>query len=769
MLKTHSPAKCRIVIPALITTISLAVLFPIKPVASAEAADSGQWTAASGKIDALLQKGYAEHKIKANPEISDEVFLRRVYLDIIGRIPSLPEAQEFINSKADDKRPRLIDRLLSSEGYVSHSYNFWADILRINNQLGNAAGPAESAYRLWVKSALRENKPYDQFVKELVSARGHLWENGAIGYYMRDRGMPLDNMSNTVRVFLGTRLECAQCHNHPFDKWTQMDYFKMAAFSFNVDANRYQTDNRKAFEDYTQKIYREQVDKLAKSKYKDLGKKEAQNKAAQDARGQRDTEFAIMKQASADLYRPIRYTSVSDNNRSLRLPHDYQYDDAKPKDKVTAAAMFGGEIDLGKADDPVEAYAEWMTSPDNPSFTKVIANRLWKKVFGVGIIEPVDELSDQTVASNPELLTYLEGLMRELNYDTRAYLQTLYNTKAYQRRAYSEEIVAGVPYYFPGPVLRRMTAEQVWDSLIVMLIDDPDHYQPRFKKDLSEIEQQKQIYESLEERNPEEYLVMMKEVAKVSADIRVREEKVREAFQKARKEENVEQISKLSRELREFRRETYDKISEVAYNKLSKGAELDGMMANLGISSSMVDEVKTQLPKPRTDKMEKRKMDPAVESMGKAERQAYKEKFAKEKKQIDQDARDWSRATSEMARASELQSPARRGHFLREFGQSDRETIENANGEASVPQALNLLNGPIADMLTNANSVFTRELGRANTPEEKIRKIYLTMLTREPTAAEMKTLLAEIEANGGRGYDNIVWALLNTQQFMFVL
>lgn len=766
MLKILSTAKSRIATPVLITSVSIAVLFPCQTLT---AADAGQWTPASKKIDSLLQKGYEEHNIKANPEVSDEVFLRRIYLDIIGRIPSLAEAQEFLNSKAEDKRPRLIERLLSSEGYVSHSYNFWADILRINSALGNGAGPAESAYRLWVKSALRENKPYDQFVRDLVSARGHLWDNGAIGYYMRDRGMPLDNMSNTVRIFLGTRLECAQCHNHPFDKWTQMDYFKMAAFSYNVDANRYQTDNRKVFEDYTRKIYREQVGKLAKGKYKDLGKKEAQNKAAQEVRRQRDTEYTIMRRASADLYRPIRYTSVSENTRSLRLPHDYQYDDAKPKDKVTAAAMFGEEIDLEKADDPVDAYAAWMTSPDSPTFTKVIANRLWKKVFGVGIIEPVDELSDQTVASNAELLAYLEELMRELNYDMRAYLQALYNTKAYQRQAHSEEIIAGMPYHFPGPILRRMSAEQVWDSLIVMLIDDPDHYQPRFKNDLSEIERQKQSYESLEERSPEEYLEMMKEVAKVTGAIRVREDKVREAYQKARQEEDVEGIRKLSRELREFRRETYDKISKVAYNKLSKGGEMNEMMANLGMTSSMMDEVRTQLPKPKTDKTKNPKMDPAVKSMDQAERQAYKEKLAKEKKLLAKEARDWSRATSEMARASELQSPARRGHFLREFGQSDRETIENANGEASVPQALNLLNGPIADMLTNANSVFTRELGRANTPEEKIRKIYLTMLTREPTAAEMETLLAEVEASGEQGYDNIVWALLNTQQFMFVM
>jgi hypothetical protein len=93
--------------------------------------------------------------------------------------------------------------------------------------------------RNFVKESLRENKPYDAFVREMVAAQGKAWDNGAIGYYMRDRGMPLDNMANTVRVFLGTRIECAQCHNHPFDKWTQMQFYKMAAFTYGVQTQDY--------------------------------------------------------------------------------------------------------------------------------------------------------------------------------------------------------------------------------------------------------------------------------------------------------------------------------------------------------------------------------------------------------------------------------------------------------------------------------------------------------------------------------------------------
>lgn len=748
--------------PMCAAVLGLLILFDGLSVTEVDAADA---SVASEKIDNLIQKSYQQHKITANPEASDEVFLRRIYLDVIGRIPSLTEAQAFNLSKDVNKRAHLVDSLLNSEGFVSHNYNYWADILRINSRLGGAAAEAEAAYRLWVKSSLRANKPYDQFVKELVSARGHLWENGAIGYYQRDRGMPLDNMSNTVRIFLGTRLECAQCHDHPFDKWSQMDYFKMAAYTFNVDANRYQTDNRKAFNARIQKITREQTKKLIEEKYSDLDKREAQKEARKDLRGKRNTKYSMLRRASQDLYRPIRYTSVSENKRKLLLPHDYKYDDAKPKSKVSEATMFGGAIDLDDADDKVDAYADWMTSPDNPTFTRVIANRLWKRVFGVGVMGAVDELTDQTVNSNPALMSYLEDLMRDLNYDTRAYLQILYNSKTYQRAAFTEEIVAGVPYYFPGPALRRMTAEQVWDSLMVMLIDDPDHYQPRLESDLNAIERQKQIYESLEDIDSKKYFKMIEEVVEVTKSINVKEEKMRKAYQKARSEEDVEKSRTLRKSLANLRQETYQAIADVAYDKVSKGGETQEMMANLGMSSSMMATVNSKLPK--TKRIGKKAYKKAMRdsSLSKDEKKA----FAVKAKKMQEDAKSWTRATKQMARASELQSPAKRGHFLREFGQSDRETIENANSAASVPQALNLLNGATAEMLRNANSVFGQEIEKASTAEGKINTIYMTMLTRKPTDLEMKKLLLEIESNGEKGYDNIVWALLNTQQFIFVL
>ncbi len=746
--------------PGRLTALSICLILALLalPVLAKESADQAA-VSPSEKIDALIEKGYREHAVTPNPVISDEVFLRRVYLDLAGRIPSLTEAEAFLNSTGPGKRSQLIADLTETEGYVSHFYNYWADILRINEGLGNGARAAETAYRLWVKNALRKNMPYDKFAYELVSARGHTWENGAVGYYERDRGMPLDNMSNTVRIFLGTRLECAQCHNHPFDKWKQMDYFQMAAFSYNMDAQRYQSPNRDAFQDKVRADMKEERDRLM-AKYG--GDKAAAKKANEKIKDKtKGGEYRQMQRTLGDLYKPIRYTTVFENDRTLQLPHDYQYDDAKPKERVTANTMFGEDIELTKGQSVIEPYAAWLTSPKNPTFTMVIANRLWKKMMGVGVIEPVDELTDLTEPSNPELMAYLEDLMKDLNYDMREFVRILCNTKTYQRAAHHEEIVAGEPYYFPGPALRRMSAEQIWDSLVGLAIKDPDHYAPQLMSDMTRLEKEKQIYESLEDRKLEDYMALVEKIAKITKSANEEQDQVRDALYKARAAEELDKVKELSRKLGSLRKTTEKQIAEIAYTKVDQGADVEMLLANLGMDQEVMDTLTTKIPKMGKDEVMGMMSSMVPAETSKDERRKMERKLADEQKA-------WSRYVDGMARASELETPARRGHFLREFGQSDREVIENANDEASVPQALSLLNGPTTEILTNKHSVFSLNLARAESPEQKLRTIYLCMLTREPTEKEMARLLQEVEQHGDEGYENIVWALLNTHQFLFI-
>ena len=175
-----------------------------RPLSQTELVNNARW------IDGLIDKRLASYRLRPNRIASEEVFLRRAYLKIIGRIPTFEEAQEFFEKRdRTQKKIDLVDQLLGSHGYVSHWFHFWADILRAKENLGNRL--SGRPYIDYIKDFIATNKPYDKWVKEMLSASGAMWErgNGAVGYFARDRGMQLDNMSNTVRIFLGTSLECA--------------------------------------------------------------------------------------------------------------------------------------------------------------------------------------------------------------------------------------------------------------------------------------------------------------------------------------------------------------------------------------------------------------------------------------------------------------------------------------------------------------------------------------------------------------------------------
>ncbi len=750
---------------------------------------------AARKIDKLVEAGLKANEMAPNAAINDETFIRRSYLDIIGRVPTIEEAENFHGSTYERKREQLIADLLESEGHVVRAYNFWADVLRINSGLGTNARQAEAAYSLWIKAAIEQNKPYDELVHEMVSATGMVWDNGAIGYYVRDRGMPLDNMSNTVRIFLGTRLECAQCHNHPFDKWTQMDYFQMAAFSYGMDARRYDTPNRKALAAYQNEQRKGVIKKAVKidgfpqitneqSLKKYVGSKNypkylerfgindkqfrAMAKKSMAAYESYSHDSRQMRTAVSDLYNPLQYVATSEGEKAVKLPHDYQYDDAEPLSAVSARTMFGEDIDLENIDEStINAYADWMTSEENPTFTKVISNRLWKSVFGHGVFEPVDELTDLTKVTNPELLSYLEELMRDLDYDMRKYQEVLYNTNTYQRASNSEEVVLGTPYHFQGPLLRRMSAEQIWDSIVALALPEADAYRPRLKSDLGAVEKVRNIYNSLEGRSEADYIAMVEEITAIYAKNAPRSDKVREKMYAAREAENETLYRKLQSELNSLRSEGRKAVSEIGYGELGQKVNEEELLAALGMSEMMMTSdgememsgapgeqaVLTKLPKPE--------MPEPPADLDKNQKRAWAAKKKSEYKV-------YTSLVSQMARSSELASPAPRGHFMREFGQSDREIIDNAASSASVPQALNLLNGPIVEALVNEFAVFGKRIHEAGDPEEKTRMIFQAMLTREPTEREMALSLAEIEANGDKAYEGIVWALLNTQQFIFV-
>ena len=758
---------------------------------------------AAQQIDALIDQKLAEQGQAPNEAIDDATFLRRVYLDLIGRIPTLEEGENFYAGDPADRRSQLIDDLLACDGYVRHCYHFWADLLRINKRLGINETPddVEYAYRLWIKKALRENLPYDEFVRQLVTAEGHSWDNGAVGYYHRDRGMPLDNMSNTVRVFLGTRLECAQCHDHPFDDWTQMDYYRMAAFSYGMQSKGHSHANREALREHLEqegvKAYRQatgvegmpQFSKpneiqrwIGASKNKNKGDwqnrlrewslTEAQFVAAAkrgiDALGKHTRKARQVIRAEDSLHVRVRYVTAGEKPRTLHLPHDYQYRDAAPHDEVAARTMFGDSADASIAD-----YAGWMASKSNPTFTRVVANRLWKKVFGAALFEPVDEITGNTTIHHPQLMAYLEQLMGDLDYDMRAYLEVLCKTRAYRRAATVRMPAAGEAYLFPGPVLRRMTAEQIWDSLIGQVLPEVDRYSPNLKRQLRAIRNRERIYDALVDKPPEQYIAGLIGYSEVSSASGAELAQIRKELPLAVAAKDANRV----RELQERQKQLMNGLGE-GISRLQKNpqAELDDdeLLASFGIAEKKIARGSDTTSQEAGSDPEFAELWPLATTLsrpvfprGPSAMDAGQQGEWRERAQTEY--RAFLGLTSKWARASELPSPAPRGHFLRDFGQSDRVMIDNAAMQASVPQALNLLNGPLAEALSNRFSVLGGRVHAAESPEERAELLVEGLLTRKASEQEMQWMLAEIENSGeNAALQNIAWALINTRQFLFV-
>jgi hypothetical protein len=700
---------------------------------------------ASKQIDAILAKDWQQNQITANPPASDETFVRRVHLDIIGRIPTMQEAQAFLTSTEKDKRAKLIDQLLASEGYAQHLFHFWADLLRIQSRANGGQGDMTSkSYLEHVKKRIRENMPYDAFVRELITAQGKVWDNPAIGYYMRDLGMPLDNLANTTRVFLGTRIECAQCHNHPFDKWTQMQFYQMAAFTYPLETNFTGIGEQGAV----------------------LNLKRAAEKKPEMAVATRH-----MGRVLENLGDFVRYSKVAAlPTRVLKLPHDYQYTDKKPHDVITPSTMLGKTVS-----GDLKTFADWMTSPENPRFTTVIANRLWRKVFGLGLIEPVDELMDSTVAMNPALMKHLEQLMISSRYDVKAFLRVLYNTQAYQNEVTRAEPVLGEVYHFPGPVLRRMTAEQIYDSFVTLIHPRPDL--PR-RKGIDTEMAQKLVYrgklsDALDLLSAQEIFDGAAKASEGYEAISARSKPLREQYTAAQKAKDKELIEKLNLEIRsiEFVARTgiHDHVVVPAVARLYTKKTGKPAPPPIPVRKPTLEELKKtgqnrdyiNVPGYDVDhaipREEKAAAD-ARDAIFKAEAEHFgitdKAAFLKSRQA---NARDWPRA-------ADLDSPAPRGHYLREFGQSDRDLIDNANADASMPQALVLMNSELFQSILKPHTQLSLNLATAKYPDEQLSAIYLTLLSRQPTAAEK----AAWTRSGLTSAEDLIYALLNTQQFIFI-
>ncbi len=666
------------------------VFLPARPLTEKQAQD------AAARVDALLAADLKAADVRPMGAVDDGTFLRRAYLGIIGRIPTEEEGRKFLEDASPEKREALVDALVGSPGFDSHLFNWAADLLRIQtNQEQFGLG-----WHVWLRKSLAEDKPWDAIVREMLGSTGHAARNPAVAYYLRDRNMQLDNFSNSMQVFLGRQIGCAQCHDHPFDEWTQHEYYQMAAFGGGIS---YRSEEAK---DTVRRVSGDLNPPLP-----DFPKTKEGAKARREAMAKRNGEGVKYAKVLQPVFSDFNKNAIYDDAaRFLHLPEDYQYADAKPKELVAPETLFGVKLKDVAAADRRQAFADWVTARENPYFTKVIANRMWARTFGHGLQDPVDDWNDGSKPAHPQVLAYLETAMKGVNYDLRQFSRILFRTRLFQRECDPVEPEPGTAHLVRGPALQRMSAEQIYDSLLVLNHGEVDDSPLAANAD-----------------KWENYTATVEKVLHTgSAELVAMGEAAAEA----------------EKENREYQ-------SEVRRLRAALGdAKDDAERKTLAVQLREAQRRATEARRARDPVLNMSRETAMTMEEGEKNRRG-REGFARNR-----------------ARASELPAPFNPASLVREFGGSDRTTPSSGDTVPTVPQALALLNDPATDIIGGKRSALGQRLAAAKTPQDRLEILFLRLYGRLPDSGERERFIGLAEDGGT--LRELARAMLTSNQFIFV-
>jgi YHS domain-containing protein len=385
--------------------------------------------ALSRLIDEHIDRRLAEKKLPTSPASEDAEFLRRVYLDLHGVIPPADRVVAFLNDRRADKRARVIDELLAAPQYGRHLADVWDDLLLPRDLPGAEAAVAPLTRHL--EKQFNANVPWDQVVRGLLTARGTHADNGGVIYQLANRTTPMV-VDSVSRVFLALPLECAQCHDHPYARWQQADYWGLAAFFAGI--------NRPG-----------------------LMKTGSYVSFAKDKSG-------VLQLGSA---------GVEERPRELRIRLPVPPDRQQRRERGDwIPVRFPGAPPLNlPATEPVLARplaAQWLTGKDNPYFARAAVNRFWWHFFGQGLVNPVDDMfKPEATVTHPELLDALAAQFVASGFDLKHLTRAICNSQTYQRTSKSVQGNEGDTQLYSRMPIKVLTPEQLWDSLVLVFGREP--------------------------------------------------------------------------------------------------------------------------------------------------------------------------------------------------------------------------------------------------------------------------------------------------------
>jgi hypothetical protein len=408
----------------------LVVLAGCAPLRSGTEGTAPAPSAASGTaavaLDPLIEALWREAKVTPAPPADDGAFLRRVSLDLIGRTPSLAEAKAFLADPGPDRRARVVDRLLGSHAFAEHWGDVYADLLFGQER---KAAKLEKQYdpQAWLVKAFDENRGYDKIARALITATGDLRDNGAVGFVVaraRGGGGPEAVTGAAARIFLGLQIQCAQCHDHPYDKrWKQEDFYGLVAYFARTKPR-----NEKLTGDL------QQVNMM-------MNEAEA-------------TAPAPGKKVKVKVPKTMVLVDVPRGEARMRRPKSEE-------DQLVSPRFLGRDVAARSGETRRQALARAILASD--LFAKSMVSRTWAQLFGMGIVDPWDDLGGERDPRHPPILVELARDFAASGYDIKRLVRTIVLSTAYARGAEGQ---GGVPVFAQAGV-RPLQPEQLFQSLVM--------------------------------------------------------------------------------------------------------------------------------------------------------------------------------------------------------------------------------------------------------------------------------------------------------------
>ncbi len=404
------------------------------------------------RIDELVAEKWRRMKIQPAELCSDYEFIRRVTLDLTGLPPTVEQVQAFVSDPRPTqvKRDEWIDRLLLEPAFVDYWTNKWADLLQVNSKfLGNEG---VTAFHAWIRQQVADNVPYDQFVRSIVTASGSNRDQPAAAYFkiLRDPDLM---MENTTHLFLATRFNCNKCHDHPFERWTQDQYFETAAFFAQTGLSEDPQSEGK-------RIGGSAVEG-AKPLFETVFDKPDGEMIHERTRGVVAPKFPFALNATATNPTATNPTATDAATAGEASPTTAAVSLEVPETGGNAGGSEGGNVEQSRR----EQFADWLVSRDNPYFATSYVNRVWGYLLGRGLIEPLDDLRASNPPSNPELLSFLEQSFLESGFNTRELLAMICKSRTYQLAVDTNPYNADDTLNYSRAKAKRLPAEVLFDAM----------------------------------------------------------------------------------------------------------------------------------------------------------------------------------------------------------------------------------------------------------------------------------------------------------------